>query len=181
MTLLEAELAPLWRRALDGDEVAYALALRKVSARLRGYFMRRLANANDVEDLVQETLLALHLQRANYDPGLPFTAWLHAIARYKLIDALRRRGRQDAWLEFRDELPEALEPASEGDLGAARDLGRLLAGLPAAQRRAIECTKLEGLSVADAAQRLGCSESSVKVSVHRGLKRLAAWMRGEVR
>lgn len=176
---MEAELAPLWRRALAGDDAAYALALRRVSARLRAYFARRLAGHDEVEDLVQETLLALHLQRASYDPGQPFTAWLHAIARYKLIDALRRRGRQAAWLDYHDELPEALEPADATELGAARDLALLLAELPEVQRRAIECTKLEGLSVADAARQLGCSESSVKVSVHRGLKRLAAWMRGE--
>ena len=176
---LEAEWAPLWQRAQAGDEQAYAQCLRRVGARLRAYFWRRLSDPGEVEDLVQETLLALHLARATHDPALPVSVWVHAIARHKLIDALRRRGRQAAWLDYVDELPEALEPGSEQDLGAPRDVQRLLAELPQRQRQAIECTKLLGLSVTDAAQRLGCSESVVKVSVHRGLKRLAAWMRGE--
>lgn len=177
---LERELRPLWLLAQAGDEAAYRRALGLAAARLRGYFGRRLREqAHEVEDLVQDTLLALHLQRGTYDEQLPVTAWLHGIARHKLVDHWRRRGRPDALAEPLDELPEALHPAIESDADTRRDLHGLLARLPAAQRAAIVDTKLVGLSVAEAAQRRGASESAIKVQVHRGLQRLARLVKGE--
>lgn len=175
----ERRLRPLWLRAQAGDEAAYREALTLAAARLRAYFGRRLSAARqDVEDLVQETLLALHLQRGTYDASVPVSAWLHAIARHKLIDLLRRRGRSERLLEPIDDLPEALHPISSDEPTARRDLALLLDELPAAQRQAILDTKVEGLSVAEAARRSGVSESAVKVSVHRGIKRLAKMIRG---
>lgn len=177
---LERELRPLWQRAQAGDEAAYRRALGLAAARLRGYFGRRLREqGHDVEDLVQETLLALHLRRGTYDDSLPVTAWLHGIARHKLVDHWRRQGRSDVAAEPLDELPEALHPAVEADASSPRDLAGLLARLPAAQRDAIVDTRLEGLSVAESARRRGASESAIKVQVHRGLQRLARLVRGD--
>lgn len=170
----EDQLRPLWLSAQAGDEAAYREALKLVADRLRGYFSRRMTGfSHDVEDLVQETLLALHLQRGTYDASVPVTAWVHGIARHKLVDLWRRRGRSERLFESFDDLPYALHPAIQDESGVRHDLDVLLDGLPAAQRQSIVDTKLEGLSVADAARRSGMSESAVKVNVHRGLKRLA--------
>jgi RNA polymerase sigma-70 factor (ECF subfamily) len=175
----EHRLQPLWLKAQAGDESAYRQALRLIADRLRGFFARRMPGAlHDVEDLVQETLLALHLQRGTYDASMPVSAWLHGIARHKLVDLWRRRGRSDRLFEPIDDLPEALHPTSSSEAGAHRDLRLLLEALPAAQRQAILDTKIEGLSVAEAARRTGSSESTIKVNVHRGLKRLAQMIRG---
>lgn len=175
----ESGLKPLWLRAQAGDEAAYRDALSRIAARLRRYFARRLfALPDDVEDLVQETLLALHLQRGTYDPGLPVSAWVHAIARHKLIDLLRRRGRREALHDPLDDLDEVAQPAAAPDAAPARrDLMQLLQALPSAQRAAIVMTKVEGLSVAEASARSGVSVSAIKVQVHRGLKRLAGLVR----
>ncbi len=176
----EARLKPLWLRAQAGDEAAYRLALERMAVRLRAYLRRRLqALPDEVEDLVQETLLALHLQRGTWDPALPVSAWMIAIARHKLIDLWRRRGRREADLTSLDELGEADEPAAAGgEEGISRrDLGVLLGAIPTAQREAIVLTKIEGLSVAEAAERTGASVAAVKVQVHRGLKRLAELVR----
>jgi len=175
----EAALRPLWLRAQAGDEAAYREALARMAVRLRAYFTRRLfAWPDEVEDLVQETLLALHLQRGTYDPALPVSAWMHAIARHKLVDLLRRRGRHEALHESLDEIDDDRHPAAAPDAQPARrDLARLLQALPAAQRRAIEWTKIEGLSVVEAAARGGVSVAALKMQVHRGLKRLAALVR----
>ena len=178
--LFEAQLKALWLRAQDGDEAAYRLALQRMAVRLRAYLRRRLqALPDEVEDLVQETLLALHLQRGTWDPALPVSAWMIAIARHKLIDLWRRRGRREADLTSLDELGEADEPAAAGSEEgiSRRDLGVLLGAIPAAQREAIVLTKIEGLSVAEAAERTGASVAAVKVQVHRGLKRLAELVR----
>ena len=170
----EAGLKPLWLRAQAGDEEAYRAALGRIAARLRGYLRRRLqAWPDDVEDLVQETLLALHLQRGTHDPQVPVTAWMLAIARHKMVDLWRRRGRREGLNIALDEVDESALAQQPPDEGAQRDLGKLLDALPVAQRLAIVLTKVEGLSVAEASQRTGASASAIKVQVHRGLKRLA--------
>jgi RNA polymerase sigma-70 factor, ECF subfamily len=174
---LETELSPLWKRAQAGDEAAYREALEAIAARLRGYFARRLLSVpHDVEDLVQETLLALHLRRGTHDAALPVSNWVYAIARHKLVDLWRRRGRREALHEPLDDTAGLRAPVRE-ELPARRDLEALLGALPEAQRLAITLTKIEGLSLAEAAQRSGASISALKVRVHRGLKRLAALVR----
>jgi RNA polymerase sigma-70 factor (ECF subfamily) len=175
----ESGLKPLWMRAQAGDEVAYRAALTLIASRLRGYFARRLQSMPDeVEDLVQETLIALHLQRGTCDPALPASAWVYAIARHKLVDLWRRRGHVESQLRSLDTFDDSEMPAAPEELPARRDLLALLEGLPAAQRRAIALTKLEGLSVAEASLRCGISVSALKVRVHRGLKRLTLLARG---
>jgi len=125
---------------------------------------------------VQETLLAVHNQRHTYDPGQPLTAWVHAIARYKMIDLLRRRAGREALHEPLDD--DALFAASdEGAREARRDLAVLLGQLPDRHRLPILHVKIEGMSVAEAARVTGMSESAVKVGIHRGLKALAALIR----
>lgn len=175
----ETALRPLWLRAQAGDEAAYREALQRIATRLRAYLRRRLQSLpDDLEDLVQETLLALHLQRGTYDPALPVSAWVLAIARHKLVDLWRRRGRHEALHDPLDDVDEARLIQPEPEAGTARDLALLLAALPPAQRDAIVLTKIEGLSVAEASARTGASESAIKVQVHRGLKRLAALVQG---
>lgn len=175
----ERHLRALFVSGLDGDAAAYRMFLSELGTHLRGFLRRRLlSQPGDLEDLVQEALLAVHNARHTYRPHEPVTAWVHAIARYKLADYFRARSRHDAFndpLEDADELLAApdLEPAL-----AKRDLGRLLDQLPERQRLPIVHVKLEGMSVSETARMTGLSESAVKIGVHRGLKALAAKIRG---
>ncbi len=165
--------------AQAGDARAYAEFLREVAALLRAFFRRRLVRwPDDVEDLVQETLLAVHNKRHTYQPRQPITAWMHAIARYKLVDLWRSRAGRESLHDAFDEDEElfAVDGESEAQ-DARRDLRRLLAELPDKQRLPIEYVKIEGLSVGQAARLTGLSVSAVKVGVHRGLKVLAARVR----
>jgi RNA polymerase sigma-70 factor (ECF subfamily) len=174
----EARLRSLLVRGLAGDAGAYHAFLRDLGAHVRGFLRKRLARLPDeVEDLVQETLIAVHNQRHTYDPAVPVTAWLHAIARYKLVDLLRRRARQDLLHDPLDDQGELLVAGDTESSDARRDVAKLLATLPDRQRLPIVHVKLEGLSVAEAARLTGMSESAVKVGVHRGLKALAAAIR----
>jgi RNA polymerase sigma-70 factor (ECF subfamily) len=176
----EDRLKALLVRGLAGDAEAYRTFLQDVSAHVRAFLRRHLARIPDeVEDLVQETLLAIHNQRHTFDPGQPLSAWVHAIAKYKLIDALRRRARRDVLTASLDDA-QAVLAATDAEPGAARrDLAQLLDTLPARQRLPIVYMKIEGLSVVETAQRTGMSEAAVKVAVHRGLKTLAAKIREE--
>ena len=175
----EDRLRALLIDGLDGNAVAYHAFLKALSEHLRAFIRRRLSGLPDeVEDLVQETLLAVHNQRHTYDARLPLTAWVHAIARYKLVDLLRARAAREA---MTDPLDDELEVFASSDSDAAeakKDLDKLLAGLPDRQRLPIVHVKLEGLSVVEAAQLTGMSESAIKIGVHRGLKALAARIRG---
>ena len=175
---LEARLRPLWLAAQSGDERAYREALGLMAARLRAYFRRRMPTLlDDCEDLVQETLLAVHLQRGTYDPEFPVLAWMTAIARHKWIDRLRRLGRREALHDAYDDVDESVLAAEVGEPHAGRDLTQLMQSLPDAQRQALVLTKLEGLSVAEASEQTGVSEAAIKVQVHRALKRLAELVR----
>ncbi len=178
MNASEDRLRDLLVRGLAGDAPAYHAFLKDLSVHLRAFLRRRLTRSPDeVEDLLQETLLAVHNKRHTYDPGQPLTPWVHAIARYKLIDWLRRRAGREA---LNDTIDDALEVLAHSDTDAAdarRDLAKLLARLPDRQRLPIVHMKLEGLSVAEAARLTGMSESAVKVGVHRGLRVLSAMIR----
>ncbi|WP_420993154.1 sigma-70 family RNA polymerase sigma factor [Cupriavidus sp. 30B13] len=175
----EADLRALFANGLAGDRAAYARFLTDLAALLRGYLRNRLrGRPEDVEDLTQEVLLAVHNARHTYLPGQPLTAWVHAIARYKLADHLRAHSRHDALNDPLDDTHDLLAAPDLEPAQARRDLNVLLDELPDKQRLPIVHVKLEGLSVSEAARMTGLSESAVKVGVHRGLKALAAKIRG---
>ncbi|MGO7050588.1 sigma-70 family RNA polymerase sigma factor [Rhizobium johnstonii] len=174
----EQALKMLMLLSLDGDEAAYRRLLVTLRTLLVGYYGGRIGTTakSDTEDLVQETLLALHSRRGTYDRERPFTAWFFSIARYKLIDHHRKHGsRYKAEMELDEEIEDDFR---EDAIAARMDVERLLNGLPQHQQELIRQVKLEGQSVADTASRTGQSESAVKVGVHRGIKALAARLRG---
>jgi RNA polymerase sigma-70 factor (ECF subfamily) len=174
----EEQLKDLLVRGLGGDSQAYHAFLKALSAFLRAFLRGRLTRVPDeVEDIVQETLLAVHNQRHTYDRGQPLTAWVHAIARYKLIDFLRRRAGREALNEPLGDDDEFFSVSDTEAHDARRDLVVLLERLPDRQRLPIVHVKIEGLSVEQTAKLTGMSESAVKVGVHRGLKALAAFVR----
>lgn len=174
----EERLRLLLIRGLAGEAPAYHAFLQELSAHVRAFLRRRLSRLPDeVEDLVQECLLAVHNQRHTYDAGQPLTAWVHAIAKYKLVDLLRRRARRELLTDPVDDETEIFSVSDHEADDARRDLGKLLGKLPDRQRLPIVHMKLEGLSVTETARVTGMSESAVKVGVHRGLKALAAMIR----
>ena len=178
----ERELRGLMIAGLNGDGEAHRALLTRLSSRLRAYFKGRLARIQrgpvEAEDLIQETLMAIHTRRHTYDRSQLFTPWAYAIARYKFLDYLRRtKG------SMRDvPMDEASDAMSQDDIRGIEstvDLQYLLKELSPKTRTAIQYVKLEGLSVREAAARIGTSESAVKVNVHRGLKALAQLIRRE--
>jgi RNA polymerase sigma-70 factor (ECF subfamily) len=161
---------------LGGDEASHKALLMKLSASLRAYFKGQLVRigrgAADAEDLVQETLIALHTRRHTYDRSQLLTPWVYAIARYRLVDYLRRTRAsiRDVPVEEAAEVAAADDPMA---VESALDLEELMAKISPRVSQAIRYVKLEGLSVSETAARTGMSPSAVKVSVHRGLKALS--------
>jgi RNA polymerase sigma-70 factor (ECF subfamily) len=175
MSVNEPALKALMVASLAGDARAHRDLLQQLSGYLRGYYQGRLARAGrgvaEAEDLVQEALMAIHTGRHTYDPAEPLTPWVHAIARYKLLDYLRHT-RVSVTNVGIDEAEDVVAVDDRAGAESAFDLGRLLGRLPDRMRRAIQLVKIDGLSVAEAAAKCGASESAIKVNIHRGLKAL---------
>jgi RNA polymerase sigma-70 factor (ECF subfamily) len=167
------------RQAISGDDAAYHRLLKAVTPVLRAGARRGLARAgqpvDQSEDIVQDILLAVHLKRHTWDANAPFAPWLFAIARNKLIDALRRRGRRifvnvD---DFAETIPD--EPAAE--TVSANEIAGLLQTLPARQREVLQSISVESASIKDTAAKFAMSEGAVRVALHRALASLTAKVR----
>lgn len=167
----ERDLAELFRGALKGDERAYGDFLQDAAALVRAYARRRTAFGGlDPEDIVQETLLAIHVKRHTWRPDSPVEPWLYAIARHKLVDALRRLGRHPR-IEI-GELEDRLA-AEESETVRDWEIDRALETLTPGQRSVVTAISVEGHTIAEAARRLGMNESAVRVALHRGLAAIA--------
>ena len=175
MTDRERDWASWMRAGIAGDEPAYARLLTSMTPVLRGLARRALSRTRlepDIEDVVQETLLAIHLKRHTWDQARPFEPWIRAIIRHKLVDAARRRGfRVEVPVDDFADLLAAPGPDPERSVGS---LERHLDQLPERQKDVVRALTLDGASVRDTASRLRTSEGNIRVALHRGLAALAA-------
>jgi RNA polymerase sigma-70 factor (ECF subfamily) len=177
----EAEWARLMRSAIGGDDAAYRRLLSALAPWLRAIARRGLGTAvgsGEAEDIVQETLLAIHLKRHTWDPERPLGPWLRAIARNKLIDNVRRRGgRSNVPIEGLEEVlaAEDTTPAVE-----ARDVAPYVDALPGGQRDVVRSIINEEKSIRDTAAKLNMTEGAVRVALHRGLASIARNYRRDV-
>lgn len=176
----ERSLDELLRAANRGDERAYAAFLAAIAPIVRGVARSRGGGLGTeaCEDIVQETLLAIHLKRHTWREDAPVRPWLYAIVRYKVIDAFRARGRrvQVPIEAFVDVLPAEPGP----DPTERRDVERIVARLDPRSARIVRAIGLEGASVAELAASLEMTETAVRVALHRGLKKLAAMRDGAI-
>jgi RNA polymerase sigma-70 factor (ECF subfamily) len=179
----ERRSADLMKLAQAGDQLAYASLLALLTSIARQFARARLGSVPWIDDVVQETLLAVHGGRQTYDLRRPFAPWFYAIASHRLIDVLRRERRVTAREVPGDSLPDA--PSGGGanthdeiDVDA---IHAAMALLPARQREVIEALKFQDQSVREVAGRLSMTESAVKVTAHRGYRALKRLLGGERR
>jgi len=175
VTANETELKGLMLASLDGDAASYRSLLDRLSGRLRAYYKGKLARvgrgATEAEDLVQEVLLAVHLKRHTYDTGELFTPWVHTIARYKLIDYLRRT-RTSASVPL-NEGTEAMAQDDHADAESSHDIRKLLGRLPEksavlhcmCEARGAECS---GSGGAVRYLGIGCQDQHIPGLAHAG-------------
>lgn len=175
------EWTDLMRSANAGDGVAYHRLLKSIAPVLRAGARRGLVRAgqppDQAEDIVQDILLAVHLKRNTWDAKAPFAPWLFAIARNKLIDALRRRGRR-VFVNI-DDFAEVIPSAEPAETLPPSEVATHLAGLPARQREVLQSIAVDAASIKDTARKMSMSEGAVRVALHRGLSKLAAQLRRE--
>lgn len=174
---IECRLVTLMRAAQNGDGAAYASLLRELTPLLRQRIQRqlRVLKAQDVEDLVQDVLLSLHVVRATYDPQRPFLPWLFGIAHNRIADGARRYARHAAHEVAVEQWPVTFSDEGankEESYGDPEALAQAIRTLPPGQREAIEMVKLRELSLKEAADSSGTSVGALKVAVHRAIKAL---------
>jgi RNA polymerase sigma-70 factor (ECF subfamily) len=177
----EDEWAGLMRSAISGDSAAYHRLLEAITPVLRSAARRGLAHAgqpdDQSEDIVQDVLLAVHLKRHTWDTNAPIAPWLSAIARNKLIDALRRKGKR-TFVSIDDFAEKLAEPPLE-ETASPREVVAHLNSLPARQREVLQSIAVDSASIKDTATKFAMSEGAVRVALHRGLASLTAKLRGQ--
>lgn len=173
MAPADTPLDDLLRAANRGDGRAYAAFLRAVAPLVRGVARARGPGLSpeECEDIVQETLLAIHRKRHTWREESPVRPWLYAIVRHKVADAFRARGR--AVLLPVEDVAAALPAPDGADPTERGDVERVIARLDPRAARIVRAIGLDGASVADTAAALAMTESGVRVALHRALRRLA--------
>jgi len=175
----ESDWGELMSLAQKGDAEAYYRLLKTLDPYIRKFCFKKVAYLNIADDVVQESLMAIHKYRHTYDAAKPFKPWLHTIVKSKAIDALRARHRiAENELQNDERLSEI--PAAEGGTGQNLDVQDLLKKIPEEFRVPIELMKLQSFTVEDVAAKLNLSPSSVKMRVHRGLKLLKELAEGNI-
>jgi RNA polymerase sigma-70 factor, ECF subfamily len=169
------EWTDLMRSANAGDSAAYHRLLKSVTPVLRAKAQQGLARFDQAEDIVQEILLAIHLKRQTWDEKAPFAPWLFALARNKLIDALRRRGHR-VFVNI-DDFAETIPSDPPAEALPSVEIARHLPNLPPRQRDVLQSIALDGVSIKATASKLSMTEGAVRVALHRGLASLAARLR----
>lgn len=169
----EIMLSVWMKKSQEGDSESYRLLLQKVKELMTPVIANSLtkfglASAGGQEDVMQEILLGIHLKRATFDPEKYFLPWMHAIAKYKAIDYLRR----NKFVFQMDSLDENfLEPEQSTDLSNL-DIESLCEKLSIKQRQLLLLVKVNGLTINEAAAKTGFSASDVKITLFRALKEL---------
>jgi RNA polymerase sigma-70 factor (ECF subfamily) len=172
----DSEWGFLLQAANKGDALAYQRFLTLLTPALRRFVRRALARARaaeaEAEDIVQEVLLAIHLKRQTWISDAPVAPWVFTIARHKVIDFLRRRGRR-IHLPL-DDFSETLAAEGEEPSLLGSDIERHLDSLSNVQRKVVRSIAVTGASIAETAADLSMSQGAVRVALHRGLAALAA-------
>lgn len=183
-----ADLKELMARYCDGDASAFRELYAAVSPKLYGYLVKMARSRALADDLLQQTFLKVHRARAAYVRGADPLPWIYSIAHRTFIDEVRKGKRAKVNIGDGSDLPE-IAADIRGDALATKDELRVdpgllastleaLAELPDQQREAVVLTKLEGKSVAEAAEIAGTSVGAMKVRAHRGYEALRKLLGG---
>jgi RNA polymerase sigma-70 factor, ECF subfamily len=169
-------------RYVDGDASAFRELYALVAPRLLGYLLKMARSRALADDLLQQTFMKVHRARTAYVRGADPLPWIYAIAHRTFLDDARKNKRAIVQVGEGDDLPEQ-QADLRGDAPERKDEPRAdpelvqqaidaLAQLPEQQREAVVLTKLEGKSVAEAAEIAGTTVGAMKVRAHRGYEAL---------
>jgi RNA polymerase sigma-70 factor (ECF subfamily) len=158
-----------------GDEAAFAEVYDAVTPRLYAFLLRQTRSEARAKDVLQQTMLKIHLARGTFIEGAAVLPWAYAIARRLWIDQTRRGRREVPLDEETQGEPKATEQSPDDAVYSSELAARVrkeLDKLPENQRVAFQLVKEEELSMSEAAAVLGTTESAVKLRAHRAYQAL---------
>jgi len=173
--ITQAETWQEWAKlAQGGNKQVYNQLLRDIAPFIRGYILPTLSNADWADDITQDVLISVHKSLRTYSPKFPFKPWLIAIINFRRTDFLRKhyakRGQDKTSLDNPEFLKNYVtNPVHAGEY---KDVEDALATLPKVQSDIFKKMKIEGYTAKEIANQLGMSESAVKVSAHRTIKKI---------
>jgi RNA polymerase sigma-70 factor (ECF subfamily) len=171
----DREDAKLLERLRENDQEALAVLYDRYGRLAYGLAYRVLGGSPDAEDVVQEAFLTIWRQAHRFDPERGSArSYLMTIVHRRAIDVLRRKsGKPELALEFSDFIPSGGRgPEEFASMSEERDRVRAaLAELPGDQRRAVDYTYFQGMTIAEMAERekipLGTAKSRVRLALER--------------
>lgn len=171
VTDITENLEALMRRSLGGDQRAYASLLKETSRFLRPFLAKRLSFTNEVDDLLQETLISIHKARHTYNDNRPYKPWAFAIAKFRLQDYLRAHysDRLGHTVDY-DGLEESLPEHVTETVFSYESISGEVQKLPEKQATILRLLHQDGYTAKEVGGKMGMSESAVKVAAHRAYK-----------
>lgn len=175
---LETELRELFLSSMNGDEKSYALFLERIAGMLRSYLKRSVhpgrVSQEQIEDLIQDVLLAVHQKRSTYRTDMPLMPWLFSITRYRLIDSYRAEGRKPLIRAFDEtfNVDDIADTSAVENTSSKADLEVVMSCLSEKQKQVLHLAKVEELPLAEVGTRMNMSLSAVKVTIHRAMELL---------
>ena len=164
----------LVRQIQSGDAAAFDELMRRYKHPVVNFVFRMLGNAHDADDVAQDVFVRLYQNLDTYRPNMTFSTWLFALARHAAIDRLRWRARHRA--EPIESVPEIVASSGTAEDVNAREIGDEIAAavakLPEDQRTAIVLSEYHGMSYAEIAGVMRCSEKSVESHLYRARQTL---------
>jgi RNA polymerase sigma-70 factor (ECF subfamily) len=162
-------------RYADGDASAFPVLYDAIAPRIEGLVRRRLRDASRIDDVVQQTFERIHRARGTFIRGSDVLSWAFTIARNLCLD-LGAQGWREHVAERDDDddpvLAAVAEVVDAERVAMAREtiarVARAFRRLPTAQQLALELVRVEGFSMAAAAENIGVTLPSLKMSLFRG-------------
>lgn len=181
MTKRDQLLGELMKEAQEGNSTSYETLLAEVYMFLESYLNSKVYNKSQIDDVIQEVILAIHNSRHTFDSSKSFMSWLLAIAHYKVSDHLRYQFKQKT-----QELEDSIIDANSDALTALIEnqniqlLHQAIDELDKKPRQIIKLLKVEGFKISEVANKLNLSESNVKIIAHRAYQGLEVKLRGKL-
>jgi len=177
MTETKLNYSKLMIAIQNGDGKAYETLLNGIGPVIFRIVRRYVGNDHQAEEVYQTVLLTLHKARHTYDPERPFQPWVYSIARNTVFDYLRKyKRRRETETLFNEDFEFQAEIDTECE--EKEILHNALNVLPEKQKQAVILLKIEGLSIQEAAKKVGVSVAAMKVRAHRGYEILRKELTG---
>jgi RNA polymerase sigma-70 factor (ECF subfamily) len=161
--------AQLMERSQQGDREAFRSLVNEIGPVIANLLRRRIADSSEIEDVCQETLMAIYESLHTYQPSRPPEPWVFAIARHVAAKHFHGYWSRARWQELTDEIPDRIG----GDTGSLMfNVLQALGSLQRPQREVFWMTKIDGLSLIEPSELSGATAGSLKVRVHRAYEYL---------